>query len=160
MDQEGNERIQLKEYLDYFDIMLYGEEDEKMKQSFDLLDVQRKNRIQYSDFREIALSFAQMWSAALGYPMPLERNYIKGVFQQFAGGKDFFDFEDFQQQMTANPDLLLWFSKPEEAMNKKLTKNLSETTVTKKHMVEHLKTLQSKYTSYMGVVQDKLDQCR
>lgn len=91
----------------------------------------RKQRVNYVDFKEIAQSFAQMWSAALGHPMPLNRNFIKSVFQQFAGNKDFFDFEDFKSQMKTNPDLLLWFSKPEEALNKKLHHRIDETNVSK-----------------------------
>jgi Ca2+-binding EF-hand superfamily protein len=80
MDEESEERIKLVHYLGYFDVMLHGSEEEKMRQSFDLLDLTGTHKINYGDFREIAQSFAQMWSAALGYPMPLNRYYIKSVF--------------------------------------------------------------------------------
>lgn len=46
--------------------MLYGGEDEKLKQSFELLDSIGEGRVLYNDFRKIVSSFAQMWSAALG----------------------------------------------------------------------------------------------
>jgi hypothetical protein len=72
-----------------------------------------------------------MWSAALGYPIPLNRAYIQKIFQQFSNHKDFFDFEDFKAQMKINPDMLLWFSKPEEAMNKRLHNRIDETIITK-----------------------------
>jgi Ca2+-binding EF-hand superfamily protein len=41
MDHNRDGTINLKEYLNYFDIMLHGTEAEKMKQSFDLLDIKK-----------------------------------------------------------------------------------------------------------------------
>jgi len=38
-----------------------------------------------------------MWSAALGYPIPLNKRYIAKIFQQFAGEKEHFDFQDFKK---------------------------------------------------------------
>ena len=46
--------------------MLYGEAEEKMRQSFDLLDIRKNKNISYNDFKDVTLSFAQMWSAAIG----------------------------------------------------------------------------------------------
>ncbi len=48
--------------------MLYGEEEEKRKQSFGLLDKRGDGNITFDDFKGIVQSFAQMWSAALGTP--------------------------------------------------------------------------------------------
>lgn len=152
MDVESEERIKLEDYLGYFDIMLHGSEEEKMRQSFDLLDLSRSRRVNYHDFKIVAQSFAQMWSAALGYPMPLNLKYIKSVFQQFAGVKDYFDFEDFKVQMKANPDLLLWFSKPEAAMNKKLNQSIDETNVTKQNMLEHLQLLKGRCSRHIDKI--------
>ena len=63
--------------------------------------------------------------------VPLNRKYIDKIFQQFANEKDYFDFEDFKKQMSLNPDMLVWFSKPEEAMNKRLNLKIDETMVNK-----------------------------
>lgn len=60
------------------------------------------------------ISFAQMWSNALGgHPISLNNSYIKNTFDLFASGKTFFDLDDFKEQMKINPNLLQWFSKPE-----------------------------------------------
>lgn len=59
-------QITLYEYLNYIDVLMYGTEDEKLKQSFDLLDEEGKGQVNFPDFRKIVSSFAQMWSAALG----------------------------------------------------------------------------------------------
>lgn len=61
-----------------------------------------------------------MWSAALGQPMPLSRKYIDQIFRTFAQSKNHFDFEDYKRTTTKDPEILLWLTKPEEAMNKKL----------------------------------------
>lgn len=61
-------QITLSEYLNYIDVLLYGNEDEKLKQSFELLDEESKGKVFFNEFRKIVSSFAQMWSAALGQP--------------------------------------------------------------------------------------------
>ena len=53
MDYENKGRIKLDEYLNYYDIMLYGTKEEKMKQSFDLLDERREGKINKEDFKKI-----------------------------------------------------------------------------------------------------------
>ena len=68
MDQDKGNTITLYEYLDYFEVMLHGTKEEKMRQSFDLIDIRGYGKITQKDFSEVVMSFAQMWSAALGQP--------------------------------------------------------------------------------------------
>lgn len=68
MDRDKLDSITLEQYLSYFDVMLHGTKEEKMKQSFDLLDEKMNGTIYLEDFNKIVQSFAQMWSAALGHP--------------------------------------------------------------------------------------------
>ena len=42
----------------YIDIMLYGSEEEKRKQSFGLLDKRGEGNITFEDFKSIVQSFA------------------------------------------------------------------------------------------------------
>ena len=58
MDRDKDGAVNLQEYLDYFDVMLHGSEDEKMKQSFDLLDTKKEGKIVLEDFKNIVISFA------------------------------------------------------------------------------------------------------
>ena len=51
-------QISLDEYLCYIDIMLYGSDEEKRKQSFGLLDKRGEGRITFDDFKSIVQSFA------------------------------------------------------------------------------------------------------
>ena len=97
-----------------------------------------------------------MWSAALGYPIPLNRNYITSLFQKFSNGKEFFDFEDFKAQMALNPDMLAWFSKPEEAMNKRLHNRIDEGLISKQQMLDQVQILQSSCNKHIDEIGDKL----
>jgi Ca2+-binding EF-hand superfamily protein len=40
------------------DVLLYGTEEEKLKQSFELLDVDGRGKINFNEFRKIVSSFA------------------------------------------------------------------------------------------------------
>lgn len=58
MDQDKGGSITLFEYLDYFEIMLHGTKEEKMRQSFDLIDIRGYGKISSKDFGEVVMSFA------------------------------------------------------------------------------------------------------
>ena len=45
--------------------------------------------------------------------------------------------------MDDNPNLLAWFNKPEEAMNKRLKNRIDETLITKHQMLEKVSSLKS-----------------
>lgn len=51
-------QITLSEYLNYVDVLLYGTEEEKLKQSFELLDVDERGKIYFIEFKKIVSSFA------------------------------------------------------------------------------------------------------
>ena len=84
-------------------MLLYGEEEEKLKQSFELLDEAGKGTINQREFRKIVSSFAQMWSAALGQPSkchgcivvaPINPKFIEKIFRSLAQGKDYFNLNE------------------------------------------------------------------
>ena len=51
-------QITLSEYLNYVDILLYGTEEEKRLQSFELLDEDARGKIYFIEFKKIVSSFA------------------------------------------------------------------------------------------------------
>lgn len=53
MDRKDFGSITLEQYLSYFDVMLHGSKEEKMQQSFDLLDEKMKGKIYLEDFKKI-----------------------------------------------------------------------------------------------------------
>jgi Ca2+-binding EF-hand superfamily protein len=81
MDQDKSGDVSLCEYLTYIDIMMYGEEDERLQQSFGLMDLEGRGYIKFRSFRKIITSFAQMWSAALGQPTPVNLEHFRTVFE-------------------------------------------------------------------------------
>lgn len=97
-----------------------------------------------------------MWSAALGYPIPINRSYISNIFQKFSSTKDYFDFEDYKSQMALNPDMLAWFSKPEEAMNKRLHIKIDESKLTKQQMHLQVSNLKDTCNKYIDKIGEKL----
>lgn len=74
MDKDKKGYITLGDYLCYLDVLMYGSEDEKLSQSFQLLDQTDQGRITFEDFKRIVQQFAQMWSAALGTPSKFLNN--------------------------------------------------------------------------------------
>lgn len=58
--------------------------------------------------------------------------------------------------MAANPDLLAWFSKPEEAMNKHLYVKIDETVHHKQQMVEQVQNMQTACNKYFDEISVKL----
>ena len=53
MDSDHDGFIALHEYLYYIDVMQYGTEEEKRKQSFGLLDKRGQGYITFEDFKSI-----------------------------------------------------------------------------------------------------------
>jgi Ca2+-binding EF-hand superfamily protein len=47
MDKDNNGFISLDEYLSYIDIMMYGDEEEKLMQSYRLLDLRGEGEVTY-----------------------------------------------------------------------------------------------------------------
>jgi Ca2+-binding EF-hand superfamily protein len=116
MDRNRNGYLQLHDYLSYIDVMMYGDEEERLIQSFELMDIRGQGEITFAEFRNIINSFAQMWSAALGQPTPVNLIHFKHVFERLADRKPFFNYHDFKRVMERNPNTFNWFSKPEKAM--------------------------------------------
>ena len=53
MDKKNHGYITLSEYLLFMDVMIYGKEDERLLQSFELLDARALGEISFEDFRKI-----------------------------------------------------------------------------------------------------------
>eukprot|EP00347_Sterkiella_histriomuscorum_P010876 403374581 len=158
MDKDKDGYITLEEYLNYTDALLYGTEDEKLKQSFELLDEHGRGRITFHEFRKIVGSFAQMWSAALAKPMPINPRFIARIFQMLSQDKEYFDLNDFMRAMKVHPDMLFWFSKPEEAMNKRLNEHLGKQEQKEQKLREKIETMRDKFAQYHNQLQIKLQQ--
>lgn len=61
--------------------------------------------------------------------------------------------------MAENPDLLAWFSKPEEAMNKRLNHKIDDAIVSKKQMLDKVQNMQEACNKYLDEISIKLADC-
>lgn len=61
--------------------------------------------------------------------------------------------------MHLHPDLLAWFSKPEEAMNKRLYTQLDDTHTRKRFMLQKVDTMKIECSKYFDEIERKLQQC-
>lgn len=62
----------------------------------------------------------------------------------------------FIREMTENPDMLFWFSKPETAMNKRLNEHLGKQEKKEQKMREKIISLREKFNQYSDHLQLKL----
>ena len=124
-----------------------------------MLDEKNHGQIYFTDFKNIVQSFAQMWSAALGQPTPVNLRHFKTVFDTFADGKDYFDFEDFAREMRLNPNLLFWFSKPEEALKHRMNDYMG--TKQKEHtkLIEQLDTIRDLVEEKFTQLKETMNSC-
>ena len=67
-----------------------------------------------------------MWSAAFGNAVPYNPRHIDNIFEQFAQNKLYFDVNDFKREMEYNPEIVTWFTKPEQAFNKRLNQDIEK----------------------------------
>jgi len=58
MDKNGSQTIDLIEYLKYIDVMLFGDDEERNRQSFELLDTGGNGQVYFSEFKANISSFA------------------------------------------------------------------------------------------------------
>ena len=68
IDSSKTGSIGLIDYMSYMDVLMHGEEKEKLRQSFQLLDIKGRKKVKYKDFRDVAMNVTRMWSAAYGKP--------------------------------------------------------------------------------------------
>jgi len=61
--------------------------------------------------------------------------------------------------MSENPDLLAWFSKPEEAMNKRLNHKIDDANVSKQQMLDKVQSMQVTCNKYLDEIGVKLGEC-
>lgn len=116
------------------DVLIHGNEKEKLKQSFALLDIRARSKVTYPDFLEVAVNVTRMWSAAYGKPgkqlniiaiVELDENVIEKVFNTISNNKKYFKSKDYINVVRKHPDLMTWLTKPKELLDEKLEKNVS-----------------------------------
>ena len=102
--------ISLIEYLTYIDIYHHGDENERCKVTFKLIDKYRNDKIIYDDFKDyINLILNAVKKVNPGFSNEiLTDNDIKTLFLNIAKNKDYFTFKDFEEIYKEKPELISW----------------------------------------------------
>ena len=109
--QAENESISLRDYLYYNDILYYGNDLEKLTQSFRMLDLTNGNpgHVTLDIFIEFFIQFmlcqGELMQTKFKLTKEMERE-VEENFRQIAGNKQAFTLADFIKAKQNNPKLL------------------------------------------------------
>ena len=98
--------ISLEEYLVYNDTLSYGSPTEKNLITFKIIDVQRRGRVNFEEFRDFWQLFIEFYSQVLNLTVPpLDDVNLKYLFGKITQGAFEFDFEMFLEAKAIDPVL-------------------------------------------------------
>lgn len=121
MDKTGRGMVTFEEYLDYMDILMHGNAEERAEQSFNLI-TRGDSVISLNSFSEWLLSVWKMYNVLTGSRISASEDNIKQHFDLLDINKDgVVDLEEYKESMRSNSSLFEWF----DFINKGLTDNFS-----------------------------------
>ena len=98
--------ISLEEYLVYNDTLSYGSSTEKNLITFKIIDVQRRGRVNFEEFRDFWHLFIEFYSQVLNLTVPpLDDVNLKYLFGKITQGAFEFDFGMFLEAKAIDPVL-------------------------------------------------------
>ena len=102
--------ITLFEYLKYVDIYHYGDDKERSKVTFKLIDKKGNDKIYYNDFKDyIKLILNAVKKVNPGFSSEnMSDNDIKTLFLHIAKKGEYFTSKDFEEIYTEKPELVSW----------------------------------------------------
>ena len=102
--------ITLFEYLKYVDIYHYGDDKERSKVTFKLIDKKGNDKISYNDFKDyIELILNAVKKVNPGFSSDnMSDNDIKILFHHISKKGEYFTSKDFEEIYTEKPELVSW----------------------------------------------------
>ncbi len=102
--------ITLFEYLKYVDIYHYGDDKERSKVTFKLIDKKGNDKISYNDFKDyIKLILNAVKKVNPGFSSDnMSDNDIKILFHHISKKGEYFTSKDFEEIYTEKPELVSW----------------------------------------------------
>ncbi len=70
IDKKGKGKVYLEDYLIYNDIVSHGTQNEKNNFTFGTIDVAKRGRVNFEEFREFWLLFIELCQQLLNLPFP------------------------------------------------------------------------------------------
>jgi len=117
IDEDSSGTINLGEYLDFNDIMMHGDEDEKKQQNFKFMDIKGQGEITLDGFEEFIFNILDMYHQTLSAKVETERDNIKKKFYDISGGKEKLTYKEYCKALDKNPKLFEWLERPKEMVN-------------------------------------------
>jgi len=112
LDADKDGHIQLDEYLKYFDILIYGSQDEKYDLTFRMIDISGKGYFTFDEFKDMIMSMLYTWNSLTGSHYNITQNQKLDIFLDAVFNK--FDVEEsgkvtvgnFKDVVSVEPQLL------------------------------------------------------
>lgn len=110
MCKSNRNHVELGDYLEYMDILLYGSPEEKSEQSFKLITNSESDGITYDDFVEWLINVWKMYNSLTGCEISTSSEDIKLYFEKLDRNKDgIIDLQEYKESMSENKNLYEWF---------------------------------------------------
>ena len=112
--------------MNYYDIMICGTEQEKRKQNFDMMNLEKTSYIKFNVFKEFVTKIFHMYSATMTSNYHVSDSQIREVFDVLSNGSKEFNLKGYQKGLQDNPDLFDWLEKPKSVSSNFLSGAQSE----------------------------------
>ena len=70
--------------MNYYEIMICGDEDEKRKQNFEMMDLNREGKISKSTFKEFVTKSFPMYSNSMTDNIEIDEYQIEEIFNDIS----------------------------------------------------------------------------
>ena len=120
MNTSGTGEVSLEEYLEYMDILIHGTEDQKARQSFNLIKKQGMDVISKDDFNFWLVGVLKLYSSLTGQEVNSSSKALDQYFDMIDIKKDgVIDFNEYKITMHEKKEIFHWFDYITEGFVKK-----------------------------------------
>ena len=120
MNTSGTGLATFEEYLEYMDILIHGTEDQKAKQSYNLIKKKNTEVISKDDFKFWLIGVLKLYSSLTGLEVNSSNDALEQYFEMIDRKKDgVIDFDEYKTTMHEKKEIFHWFDYITEGFVKK-----------------------------------------
>ena len=121
MNHSGTGLVTFEEYLEYMDILIHGTEDQKAKQSFQLIKKKDREVISKEDFKFWLIGVLKLYSSLTGLEVNSSNEALEEYFKMIDIKNDgVIDFLEYKTTMQEKKEIFHWFDYITEGFVKKI----------------------------------------